>query len=153
MRITLTEQDGASDVPVAGFGEEVFGLDGAQPSLGHEATDSSRGASQAPIGEFDRQMAVAVASAVAPEDGLDEFTKMHVGDLSHGGGGGVVEAAAGFLEDRAHLANTAAGLLRDELDHRPAPGWGLVPRMTAVFFKMSFSILSWAWSRRNRRAR
>ena len=60
---------------VAGFGEEVFGLKGAQPSLGHEATDSGRGASHAPIGEFRGQATVAVASAVVPEDGLDQLPK------------------------------------------------------------------------------
>ena len=39
------------------------------------------------------------------------------------------------------LAHTGAGVLRDECDHRSAPGRGLVPRIMAAFFKMSFSSL------------
>ena len=93
------------------------------------------------------EAAVAVASAVAPEDGLDQVAKAGVGDLRRGGCGGVVEAAAGLAEHGTDLADAAAGFLGDELDHRAAPGWGLVPRMTAAFFKMSFSSLRLAISR------
>ena len=100
---------------VAGFREEVFGLDGAQPSLGHEATDSGRSASQASIGEFGRQAAVAVASAVAPEDGLDQVAHASVGDLPRGGCGGVVEAAASLAERGADLADTTASFQSDEV--------------------------------------
>ena len=66
------------------------------------------------IGEFLAQAAVAVASAVAPEERLDEIAEAGVGDLRRGGCGGVVEAAAGLPEHRADLADAAAGFLGDE---------------------------------------
>jgi len=128
------------------------------------ALGSGGGARHPTVGQFLSKPAVAIASgssvhlpplvpsassAVAPEDGLDQVAKVSVGNLPRGGGRRVVEAAAGLAEHGADLADTAAGFLRDELDHRAAPGWGLVPKMTAAFFKMSFSNLRLAISRRN----
>ena len=60
---------------VAGFWEEVFGLESAQAELGHEAADSVRSAAVAVIGEDGTQATVAVASAVEEKDGLDEATE------------------------------------------------------------------------------
>jgi hypothetical protein len=89
---------------------------------------------------------------VAPEDSLDEVADVGVGDLGHGGCAGVVKAAASLAEHFTNLAHTGSGFPGYELDHRAAPGWGLVPRMTAAFFKMSFSSLRLATSRRSRRS-
>lgn len=75
------------------------------------ALGSGGGASDTPIGEILRQAAVAVASAMASEDGLDQVAQADVSDLRRGGGGGVVKAAAGLAEHRAYFANAAAGFL------------------------------------------
>ena len=48
---------------------------------------------------------------------------------------GVVEAAACLAQHSANLADTGTGLQSDEFDNRAAPGWGLVPSMTATFLR------------------
>ena len=53
---------------VAGFRDEVFGLKGAQGSLGHETADSGGGADDLAVGENGGQAAVAIAAAMAVED-------------------------------------------------------------------------------------
>jgi len=134
---------------VAGFWDEVFWLNRVQGSLGHEAADSGGSAYHPLIGENLSQAAVAVAPPMALEDGLDQIPDAGVGELGRGGCAGVIEAAAGMAEHRAYLADAAAGFLSNGLDHRAAAGWGRVPRMTAAFFKMSFSSLRLAISRRS----
>jgi hypothetical protein len=51
----------------------------------------------------------------------------------------MVEAAARHLEAGADLTDAMAGGLADVLDHLAEFAGGLVPRMTAAIFKMSFS--------------
>jgi hypothetical protein len=65
---------------------------------------------------------------VAPEDSLNEVADLGVGDLGHGGCAGVVKAAASLAEHFTNLAHTGSVFPGYELDHRAAPGWGLVPR-------------------------
>src|SRR5688500_12505172 len=89
---------------------------------------------------------------MSPEDRLDQVPQASIGELGRGGCGSVVEAAASLPKRLTDFSNTAASLLREELDHRPSPAWGLVPRMTAAFFKMSFSSLRLVFSRRKRRS-
>src|SRR5690606_13278060 len=93
----------------------------------------------------------AVAAAVAVEDCLDHVAELLVGALRGGGPGGVVVAAAGDTKDGANRADAISGGIMDFPDHFPELGWGLVPNMTAAFFKMSFSILRRAFSRRRER--
>jgi hypothetical protein len=126
---------------VAGFWEEVFGLKSAQAALGHEAADSGVSAEVAVIGEDGAHAAVAVASAVVEEDGLDAAAEGVVGELGLGGLSGVVKAAARQVESGADLANTGAGVLGEQSDQGASGYWVLRPRMTAAFFKMSFSSL------------
>ena len=126
---------------VAGFGQEVFGLESAQAVLGHEAADSGVSTGQTAIGEDGAQAAVAIASAVEEKDGLDEAAEGVVGELGLGGLSGVVKAAAGQAESGADLANTGAGILGEQSDQGASGYWVLRPRMTAAFFKMSFSSL------------
>jgi hypothetical protein len=84
-----------------------------------------------------------IAAAVTLENGLDFITKRTVGELAVGRLGGVVVTAAGHFEHLANATHTVPGGGMDVLDHGSEFGWGLVPRMTAAFFKMSFS-----WRRR-----
>ena len=83
--------------------------------------------------------ALSPAAAVAFENHLDEFADVLVGLLRRGGLGGVVVAAAGHSQDVTDRADAVAGGLADVVNHFAELGWGLVPRMTAAFFKMSFS--------------
>jgi hypothetical protein len=103
-------------------------LEGAQAALGHDPPDSGGGAIDTPLGEILGNAAVAGASAVAPEDSLNEVADLGVGDLGHGGCAGVVKAAASLAEHFTNLAHTGSVFPGYELDHRAAPGWGLVPR-------------------------
>ncbi|MDH4444093.1 MAG: hypothetical protein QE267_03080, partial [Akkermansiaceae bacterium] len=59
--------------------------------------------------------------------------------------------AAGDAEGGADRSDAMAGGLVDVIDHLPELSWGLVPRMTAAFFKMSFSCLRREFSRRRAR--
>ena len=126
---------------VAGFWEEVFGLKSTQAVLGHEAADSGVSAAQAAIGEDGAQAAVAIASAVEEKDGLDEAAEGVVGELGLGGLSGVVKAAARQAESGTDPADTGAGLFGEQSDQGASGYWVLRPRMTAAFFKMSFSSL------------
>ena len=85
---------------------------------------------------------------MASKHGLNEIANPRIGYLDRGGCGGVIEAAAGFSKYGANPADTASGFLNKKLDHRAAPSWVLVPRITAAFFKMSFSSLRLVTSRR-----
>ena len=119
--------------PVAGLWGEAPRLHGAQPVLSHEPPDSRGGAGDLEIDEVRVDAAVAVVAAVGVEylgDGRGEFAVA--------GGCGclgprVVVAAAGDLEDAADLADAAARLGADRVDHLVPFGWGLVPRITAAF--------------------
>ena len=136
--------------PVAGFWHVVLGLEGVQASLCHQAADPRRRTDHAPVGEFLADPAVAVAAAVAFEDGFNERAKLGVGALGGSRCGGVIEAAARQFQGGTHRPHTAAGLPGDLGDHRASGERGLVPRMMAAFFKMSFSSLRWEFSRRSR---
>jgi len=63
-----------------------------------------------------------------------------------------MEAAAGQLQSLADLADAAAGLMLELQDHRSGLDGGAVPRVTATFFKMSFSMSSRAYCLRRRRS-
>ena len=137
--------------PIAGSGQEVLGLQGVQASLCHEAADPRRGADHPTVGEFLADAPVAVAAAAAAfEDGFNQRAKLGVRALGGSRYGGVVEAAAGQFQGGAYCPHAAAGLLGDEGNHRAGGNRGLVPRMMAAFFKMSFSNLRWETSRRSR---
>ena len=60
----------------------------------------------------------------------------------------MVVAAARHAEHLADRAERVSGGTLNLVDHGAESGRGLVPRMTAAFFKMSFSILRRASSRR-----
>ena len=60
--------------------------------------------------------------------------------------------AAGQLQSPADLAQTASGLVLELQNHLAGLDGGGVPRMTAAFFKMSFSMSRWAFCLRRRRS-
>lgn len=136
---------------VAGFGHEVPGLESAQAALGHETADSGWSTRKTVIGEDGAQAAVSIASAVAAKSGLDQIAQGGIGELRLGGSRRVVKAAARQVENRADQTDAGPGLLGDKGNHRAGGCRVLEPRMTAAFFKMSFSSLSWVSSRRKRR--
>ena len=77
---------------------------------------------------------------------------MAVCELAGGGVSCVVVAAAGDAEGGADLPDSVAGGGVNVSDHFPKFGGVLVPRMTAAFFKMSFSTLRSEFSRRRARS-
>ena len=137
---------------IAGFGHVGLGLDGPQAALAHDPADAIRGADHARVGEFRADAPIAIAAAMVLEDGFDQVADPAVLGLGGRGRGGVIEAAAGHLEAGADWTDAIAGGLPDIVDHlAELEGSLVVPRMTAAFFKMSFS-----WRRRRfswRRAR
>jgi len=137
--------------PVAGFRHIGLGLDGSEPAFLHDSADPVGGANNASFGQHLPDSAVAIAAAVALENLLDHLPYLLVGELGGCGLSGMVVAASGHLESDTDPADCAAGGMADLLDHFPELGWGLVPRITAAFFKMSFSSLRTAFSRRRKR--
>lgn len=103
---------------VAGFWDEIPGLQGAQRSFCHEAPNSGRATSDAPIGEFLGEPTVGVTSAVVTEEGFDLRSDLGIGQLGGSRLGCVIEAAAWPSQRRADLAHTAAGFLGQVGDHR-----------------------------------
>lgn len=136
---------------IAGFWLVVLGLDGFEAALLHNSTDSLGGAGDLLIGEFLPDSAVAVAAAVPLENGFDVLADLLVCALGEGGCRGVIVAAAGDLESGTDRTDAMAAGVVDVPDHFAELGRSLVPRMTAAFFKMSFSILRRAFSRRRER--
>jgi hypothetical protein len=130
---------------IAGARHVGLGLDGFEPAFGHDAADPGGGAGDAVIGQVAPDPAVAVAAAMALEDGLDAVADVAVGQLGGGGRGGVIVAAAGDAEHATDASDSLSG-------GGAEVGWGLVPRMIAAFFKMSFSALRRASSRRSARS-
>ena len=120
---------------VAGFGHGGFGLDGSQAALAHDPADAIGGADFARIGEFRADAPVAMAAAMALEDGCDEVADPAVLGLGGRGRGGVVEAAARDLEGGADWPEAVAGGLVDVVDRVAELAGSLGPRMTAAFFK------------------
>ena len=69
-------------------------------------------------------------------------------ELASGEVSGVLVAAAGHTEGDADLTDSVAGGGVSADDHLPKFAGVLVPRMTAAFFKISFSTLKSKFSRR-----
>jgi hypothetical protein len=69
--------------------------------------------------------------------------------LKQSGFSGVIVATTRDLKNGTNTSNAMAGALMDYGDHRSELLWALVPRMIAAFFKISFSCLSKASSRRS----
>ena len=65
----------------------------------------------------------------------------------------MIEAAARHLEAGTDLPDARAGGLPDIVDHLSELEGSLVPRMTAAFFKMSFSWRRRVFSRRRARSK
>ena len=70
---------------VAGFGHVGFGLDGSQAALAHDPADAIGRADLARVGKFLADSPIAIAAAMAPEDGLDQVADPAV--LALGGRG------------------------------------------------------------------
>jgi hypothetical protein len=117
-------------------------------TLRHDPADAGGSAGDALIGQIIADPPIAVTAAVMSEDSFDFRTDLLVGRLGGRGFGCVVIAASRDAEGGADEADAVAGGLVDFADHFSKPGWGLVPRMTAAFFKISFSALRRASSRR-----
>ena len=94
----------------------------------------SGGADLARVGEFLADAPVAIAAAMALEDGFDQVADPAVLGLGGRGCGGVVAAAARHLEAGADWPDAMAGGLVDVVDHLAELAGSLVPRMTAAFF-------------------
>ena len=136
---------------IAGSRHVSPGLDGFETALEHDPADSGGGTDDALVGKLVPDSPVAVTAAVALENALDFHADRFVGRLHGSGGGGVIVAAPGNAEGGADPSDALAGGLVDVADHFAKLGWGLVPRMTAAFFKMSFSWRRRAISRRRAR--
>ena len=85
--------------------------------------------------------AVAVTPPVLEEDALDRLANLAVSELCRGRPGRMVVRAARQAQGRADAPDGRPRAVSDGDDHFPDLGLGLVPRITAAFFKMSFS--SW----------
>ena len=94
-----------------------FGLDGVQAALAHDPADAIGRADHARVGEFLADSPVAIAAAMALEDGFDEVADPAVLGLDGRGRGGVVEAAARHLEAGADWTDAMAGGLVDVVGH------------------------------------
>ena len=104
---------------IAGFGYAGLGLDGAQAALAHDPADAIRRADHARGGEFRADSAIAIAAALALEDGLDPGADPAIHGLGGRGRGGVVIAAARHLEAGTDLPDATAYGLSDVADHLP----------------------------------
>ncbi|MGK0189487.1 MAG: hypothetical protein ACI9R3_005304 [Verrucomicrobiales bacterium] len=103
------------------------------------------------IREFVVNFSIAVSLAIACENFLDEIANLMVGNLHERFLRGMIEAAAWHAEGTTNFSDTASSFSLNTENHIAALDWGLllVPRITAAFFKLSFSSLRWATSRRN----
>lgn len=81
----------------------------------------------------------ALASTTTSCPASNNSPELVVGKLGGGGFGGGVIAAAGKFENFADPANAGSGFLAHRVDHFAPFLRGFRPRMTAAFFKMSFS--------------
>ena len=70
---------GLVSAAVAGARHVGLGLEGFESACGHDAADPRGGTGDADVGKFAPDPAVAVAAAVAFEDGLDLFADVVVG--------------------------------------------------------------------------
>jgi len=70
---------------IAGFGHVGFGLDGSQAALAHDPAEAIGRADLARVGKFLADSPIAIAAAMALEDGLDPITDPAV--LALGGRG------------------------------------------------------------------
>ena len=74
---------------VAGFGHVSFRLDGSQAACAHDPADAVWRAELARVGEFLADAPIAIAAALALEDGFDEIADPAVlGGGGRGRGGG-----------------------------------------------------------------
>ncbi len=144
-------EGGAVRPPIAGFGHEAAGLNGLESPFPHDPADAFGGAGEAHGGQFGGDSPVTVATAMLPEDGFNSGSEFLIRTLRSGGFSGMVVAAARHFQHGADDPEGVAGGLADGVHHFPELDGSLVPRMTAAFFKMSFSIWRWALSRRRSR--
>ena len=136
---------------VAGPRHVSFRLDGLEPALGHEAADPCGTTKDAIFSEIPADPPVAVAASVMSEDPFNPLPNVLVGEFRSRGRGRVVVAAPGKLKHFADRANAVSGVEVDPGYHFAELCGLLVPRIIAAFFKMSFSMRSWAFSRRSAR--
>ena len=93
-----------------------------------------------------------LARTLTSKNRLDLITKFPVTELPGRRSGCVIVAAARKFQGGANPANAVASLLVDGHDHFPDLDWGVVPRISAAFFKMSFSTFRLATSCRSLRS-
>src|SRR5690606_6498754 len=91
--------------------------------------------------------AIAVATKVLAKNLLNSIADDAVARYGRGRGGGMVIAAPGNAENFADWSDRVPGVTVDLIDHFAELCGLLVPRIIAAFFKMSFSMRSWAFSR------
>jgi hypothetical protein len=126
-------------------------LDGDEMLLVHEAPYSIWGTNDALDSKLFVDAAVAVAPSMMVKYSADGLTHLGIATLALSWDGGMVVAAAWYLKAAADLAQAVTCTLRNDMDHPAELCWGLLPRIIAAFFKMSFSAWRRAFSRRNAR--
>ncbi len=133
-------EGGAVRSPIAGFGHEPAGLNGLMSPFLHDRADAFGGAGEAHGGQFGVDSPVAVAPAMLSKDGFHSGFEFIIRTLRGGAFSGMEVAAARHFQHGADDPERVAGGLADGVHHFPELDGSLVPRMSAAFFKMSFSI-------------
>lgn len=136
---------------VAGSWHVGSRLDCFETPLGHETAYPGVTAGNAIFEEILVNSPVTIAAAVMSKDPFDSLSDVPVGEFRHCGRGRVVVAAPGKLQHFADRANAVSSIEVDPGYHFAELCGLLVPRIIAAFFKMSFSMRSWAFSRRSAR--
>ncbi len=136
---------------VAGSWHVGFRLECPETPLSHDPTYPAGSTYDTFIDEILVDSTVAIAMKVTVKDLFDLIANFLIGAFCRCGRGRVVVAAARKIEDFADRTDPVTGGCMNDVDHFAELAGLLVPRITAAFFKMSFSMRNWAFSLRSAR--
>jgi hypothetical protein len=114
-------------------------MEGFEAALPHQSAHPPPLTGDLPVGQFDADPAVPVTAEVGSENGFDDPSCLFIGSLCGGGPRGVIVTISWHRQGGTDDPDGQPGGPAQIMDHLMELAGPLVTRMTAAFFKMSFS--------------